>query len=285
MVMVQSCSDSNDDSNNNNPMSGTFQVDFDGQTFVADVVSSVKTDNNINITGLRGTNGESVILTVLGTTVGTYPLGLVSNQVDLSAGAYVEPNNVGSGVFVTAPNDAVSQGEVIITEIDAVNLTISGTFSFTGTNGSTDAVKEFTNGVFFQIPYSDGLVGNNNSFFAKVNGTEFVEDTVLAISLSTGGMASIAISATKNNNQTIGLYLNTDVAPGTYDFVGFGAIPAAQYNVSTSEITNGNGTFTITTHDIANRHIVGTFQFTASPFIGTGATYEITEGSFDVVYF
>ncbi|MGJ8593647.1 MAG: DUF6252 family protein [Aquaticitalea sp.] len=286
LLMVQSCSDS-DDSNNNPPAAaGTFQVDFDGQTYVADVVSSTIIDNNINIAGLRGTEGENVNITVFGSTVGTYQLGVTMNQVEVNGAAYIEPNNDGSGVFVSIGDGTTAQGEVVITEIDEVNLTISGTFNFTGTNGNTEEVKEFTNGSFNRIPYIDGLVANDNQFFAKVDGAEFVEDLVAGVNLSTGGQSSLGITATKNSNETIGLYFDSEVAPGTYDFGGFGSVPLAQYNVSTSEITIGTGTFTITTHDIANKHIVGTFEFTSEAvFGGTGATYEITEGSFDVVYF
>ncbi|MFD2914378.1 DUF6252 family protein [Psychroserpens luteus] len=285
MTFFQSCSDSDD--SNNGEAAGAFQVDFDGQTYVADVVSATITDNNLNITGLRGANGENIVLTIFGTSVGTYQLGVVSNQTQVNGAAYIEPNNTGSGVFVAQTDGIESQGELIITAIDEVNLTMTGTFSFTGYNPNTDEVKEFTNGIFNQITYSDGLVSvGDNTFFANVDGTEFVEDLVAGTSLNTGGMSTIAISATKNSNETIGLYFDADVAPGTYDFGGFGGTPLAQYNLSSSEFTIGDGTFTISSHDIENKRIIGTFEFTASdPFGGSSTTYEITEGSFDVTYF
>lgn len=283
VTLLQSCDPSED--SNSSPSTGTFQVDFDGQTYVADVVSATIIDDVINITGLRGPNDENVTLTVFGNSTGTYQLGVTNNQVELNGAAYIEPNNDGTGVFVALTDGVTSQGELVITEIDEANLTMSGTFQFTGVNVNTEEVKEFTNGVFIEIPYNDGLVGNDNTFFAKVDGAEFVEDVVNGVNVSAGGTSSIAISATKNNGQTIGLFFNTDVTPGDYSFGGFGGIPLAQYNVGTTSLNIGSGTFTIITHDVANKHIVGTFEFTATPFGSTGSNYEITEGSFDVVYF
>jgi len=43
------------------------------------------------------------------------------------------------------------------------------------------------------------------------------------------------------------------------------------------------GTVTIATHDISNSHIIGTFEFTATSFIGS-TSYSITQGTFDVYY-
>lgn len=283
-IAFQACSSSDDSGDSAQP--GTFQVDFNGQTYVADVVSATIIDDVINVTGLRGSEGENVTLTVFGSTEGTYQLGVTSNQVEVNGAAYIEPNNDGTGVFVALTDGVTSQGQLIITEIDETNLTISGTFEFTATNQNTQEVMELTNGVFFQIPYNDGLVGNDNTFFAKVDGNEFVEDSVNGARTTLAGSTTISISATKNNGHTIGLFFDGDVQPGTYDFGGFGGIPIAQYNLGTSELNIGSGTFTITSHDTANKRIVGTFEFTATPFGGTGTTtYAITEGSFDVVYF
>ncbi len=264
-----------------------FSVDFDGQTFVADQVGATVLDDVINITGLRGPNNESITLTVVAGTEGVYQLG-VQNGALVHGAAYIEQNNSTNGAWVALTDGVSSQGTIIISEINDVNKTISGNFSFTGNNpsvGNTSSfVREFTNGTFKNIPYSNTLSNpptNNNSFTAKIDGVEFEEDLLAGI-LSSG---NISIIATKNNISSIGLTLPSDIAAGDYDFT-FGVAPVGQYNIFTPFSSNiADGSFTITSHDIPNKRIIGTFSFTAEAF-GGGATgsFEITEGSFDITY-
>ncbi|AUC81646.1 DUF6252 family protein [Lacinutrix sp. Bg11-31] len=272
-----------------NNQTGMFKVDFDGQTYIADVVAATVLDDAINITGLRGSNGEAVIVTITENNgVGTYQLG-VTNGVQANAVAYSEANNTGFGTWIAATTDGtVSQGEVIITEIDAVNEKISGTFSFTGNNLSLTPAetKEFTNGVFSNVSYAADLsTPNGNEFFAKIDGSEFVEDTVFGIQTSLAGFTTIGITATKNNLESIGFSLPADITTGTYNF-SFGSLDdaTAQYNVGMNENTIGDGTITISSHNTTDKRIIATFEFVASPFIGTGNSYNITEGSFDITY-
>ncbi len=268
-----------------NTQAGNFQVDFDGQTFVADVISATILNGVMNITGLRGSDGESVILTISeNNEVGTYQLG-VTNGVQVNAAAYSEQNNSNNGTWIAATDGIESQGEVTITEIDQENETMSGTFFFTGNNPSLMTSKEFTNGVFTNVPYTGTLVSSddNNTFFAKVDGEEFVEDAINGTYTDLAGMTTIAVVATKNNLETMSVTLPGDVIPGTYDFASL-SIPNAQYNLGSTDINSGTGTVTITTHDAVNKKLIGTFQFTAAPLGGTGTSYEITEGSFDVTY-
>ncbi len=262
---------------------GTFKVDFDGQTFVADSPVATVIDNVINITGIKTSTNEGVILTVISNAEGTYQFGVTQNQVEVNAGAY-NTNLKGTGETWSSVNDfSTSQGEVTITKIDQVNKTISGTFFFTGYHVSLPS-KEFTNGVFTDVSFAAGLVtGTGNTFFAKVDGVEFVEDSVNGVATSLPGLSTIGISATKNSMETIGLSFDSDIDPGDYSFSGL-SIPIAQYNLSLTDSNLGEGTFKIISHDKVNKRIVGTFQFTASPLLGGGASYEITEGSFDITY-
>ena len=268
----------------NNNQAGEFRVDFDNQTFVADQISATRTDDVINITGLRGANQEAVILTINETTTGIYQFGIV-NGVDLNAATYSEANG-STNVWVSLTDGMTSQGQITISEIDATNLTMTGTFNFTGTNNAAGS-KEFTNGSFTNISFDDGLTNNNdNTFFANVDGVEFVEDMIAGVELSLGGNTTIGISATKNNGETIGFSLDANITPGDYSFDGFGS----SFNVSqyigdlNTDIYVGDGTFTIISHDTANNNIVGTFNFVANPVQG-GASLNVTDGSFNVTYF
>ncbi len=270
--------------NTPNVEAGALQVDFDGKTVSFDITSATVSNNVINISGLKSSSQEALVLNVFASSIGTYQLGVTVNQVEVNSVAYA---NTGSGKTWTSVKDFVtSQGEITITEIDETNKTISGTFFFTGYD-STSASKDFTKGVFNKIPYaSDVPSGNsNNTFFAKVDGVEFVEDGIGGALLSFPGTPSIiTISATKNSFETISISVSSNITSGTYDFSTFDP-PMGQYNLSLTEGTvSDSGVLTITSHDIANKRIVGTFSFKASPLIGTGNSYEITEGSFDVTY-
>lgn len=264
---------------------GVFKVDFDGQTYIADQVIVTVLDDAINISGLKLISGENFLITLFGNSEGSYPLGVKQNQVETHSITYLKSTTASTEVWVSVFDFTTSQGELVITEIDDVNKTISGTFSFTGYNGSSS--KDFTNGTFYKIPYQEGLSGNTNTFFAKVDGVEFVEDTVGGSKLTVAGVPpTIMISATKNNLQTISISLNADIAVGSYTFTT-SDLPLGQYNLSLTEtyISEAGGVLEISTHDVVNKRIVGTFSFTASPFLTGGTNFEITEGSFDITYF
>ncbi len=266
---------------------GVFKVDFDGSTYTADNIGATILDDILNISGFRGNDGEVITLTVFNPSVGTFDLGVTNGALESNAVAYnSEVNSSGSGTWVTFSDTNTPQGELVITKIDEINKTISGTFSFTGSNPTLSQTKEFTNGSFTDVVYNNSLsTGNpsgNNSFFAKVDGQEFVEDLVTASKTSTTGEPIIIISATKNNLQTININIEGDAAPGEYTFSRFGA-PSAVYNRSLTDINTGTGKVIITLHDVVNKRIVGTFEFNAGPLL-QDPIYSITEGSFDLTY-
>lgn len=271
-----------------NQDSGNFQVDFDGQTFVADQFSATISDEIINITGLRGVNGEFVTLTINGTTTGTYQLG-VQSGISVNAAAYTESNTAASG-WLASTDGVTSQGQVVITSIDTVNLKISGIFSFTATNFLLNETKIFTNGSFTNITYQDGFSNTNssNSFFAKIDGVEFVEDGLNGIKTTFLGNSFISISAIKNNGETLSLSVDAAITPGTYNFDGLGSFyNIAQYiGDDPTHIYLGNGSFEITLHDVVNKKIEGTFTHVAEAVDPTQALADknISEGSFSITY-
>lgn len=272
--------------NINDKNQGVFKVSFDGLTYEADNIQATLLNDVLNITGFRGDSGEAVILTVFNPSLGKHALGVTNNSLESNAAAYTEANNTGSGSWVAFSQANISQGELNITEINETDKTISGTFYFIGTNASISKTKEFTKGVFTNVSFAASLGGGNNSntFFAKVDGVEFKENLIAGIYQTLNGVSTIGISATKDNLQSIGFNLDGDILPGEYSFNTF-STPTALYSRSMSDINTGAGMLKISTHDKTKKRIIGTFQFTASPFLSTGTSYEITEGSFDVTYF
>jgi len=140
-----------------------------------------------------------------------------------------------------------------------------------------------------------GTGGTNvstNSFFAKVDGVEFVEDLLLGSVSNFNGEQVIRITASKNiTYESIGLSFPHDIVPGSYSLSTFsgGDVLTAQYNLSQTVLGygGGGGTAIITSHDVANRRVVGSFSFIGDQVIDTpGAplTVAITQGSFDITY-
>ncbi len=134
-------------------------------------------------------------------------------------------------------------------------------------------------------PKNVSAVGQNGSnvFYAKVNGTEFVDVSVLTGSLTFNNSPSIIISATNaaensieitvKNDAIVGVpYFNTtNIFDDKFEFRYWEPVP---YSLTTLL----NGSITIT--EKTTTRIKGTFYFDAVD--GTFAIRHITEGTFDV---
>jgi hypothetical protein len=293
LVLFSSCDnepiDGGSINNDNNNLTSTFTVDFDSQTFVADNIGATRTDDLITITGIRGANQETIVLTVYGVTEGTYqfafPIG-----IEMNTAIYLESSNT-TNFWTTIPDfvNPESLGTMIISEIDEGNQTMSGSFYFTAQSASSNETKEFTNGSFTNVSFQDGLINNNdNTFFANIDGNEFIEAQIYGEETTSGGNPTISISASKNDGEMIGFSFDANITTGTYDFEGLagsinigryiGADPLHQYYA--------DGEFTITNHDTNNNLIEGTFNFVATPVPGLNAPGmpNVTDGAFSVSY-
>jgi hypothetical protein len=127
----------------------------------------------------------------------------------------------------------------------------------------------------------------NGSFYAEVDGVEFEEEFVSSAIETSTTPGTITILAVRNASEFININFPADIVPGDYDFNSFGDI-SAQYALNqTTTGYLGEGTLTITSHDSATGRIVGTFSYVAIQFIpvaGAPASFNITNGSFDVTY-
>ena len=251
-----------------------FQVDFDGQTFFADTVSGTIAGGKLMIEAFRGPDGEKVEIELNEVGEGTYQLGTTSLNGQTNIIRYTT-ESADPVVWESLSNGTQIEGEMTMSEIDYANSWFSGTFSFTGydSNGQT---KEFTNGRFVDIPFDKG-----NEFFALVDGEEFVD---ILFGVDDGNFDSLAFIVRDANGASITIGMDPFISPGTYNFSDFPILPSADYTPFLNDFHDGEGTITIIQHSIAAGVIVGTFEFTATPRMGTGPTYEITEGSFCMYY-
>ena len=270
-----------------------FKANFDGQTWEASTTQAIVNSDYIAITGLK-TNGSFFQLTIPQGTVGTYnwsnvPTGQNLGIIYSSASGQVPYSGISNTLATQTGYVGYSDtAEIIITSINTSTNIITGTFKFTGVRFDSTLtqteIKTFTNGEF-SIPYTSNTTSpTGNSFFCKIDGTDYITTNVDG--LSTGGQISIV--GRRGNVENIGINLLQNITPGTYDLEN---LPLGTNNVGLYNLDNSGtniygadpGSVTITTHDVATKHIVGTFSFTGTNFFNS-TTFNISNGSFDVHY-
>ncbi len=260
-----------------NTSSGFFKADFNGQNWVATATSANIYNGKIELVGMKGAQNEGFGFILNGTSAGTY-----SSATNLLS--FSPANSTDSYLGFNPNNSTEVVGSVIVNGIDTVNHTISGIFSFKGywsdTAVSNVAPINFTNGVFMNIPYTT-INPVTDTFYAKVDGIEFVENTIDVASTSSSGFPdSFSIVASKANGDRVGISIAQSLTVGTYQFAGaFGQ----QINSSclfNSVLYNGDtGSITITSKTAT--HMEGTFIVIERNFT-TNQTKSVTEGAFSV---
>jgi hypothetical protein len=260
-----------------NGSTGLFAADFGGQTWVATSTQANIYNGKIEIVGSKGTQNEGFGFSLNGMTAGSY-----SSSTNLLA---YSPANATDAYLGLNPNNPTEiAGSVIITTIDTVNHTISGTFSFKGywTDYSVTNVApiNFTNGVFTNIPYTS-VNPVTDTFYAKVDGTEFVEDNIdVSEVISPGFPDSYSIVGSKSNGDNIGLRISQLLPVGTYSLSGpLGIDTNASYLIGGVLYSCESGTLTIVSKTAT--HMTGTFNIVVKNFT-TNQTKTITDGAFSV---
>jgi hypothetical protein len=254
---------------------GSFQVTFDGKNLSTTNVSFTADVDDIFINAINTETNEIFTLKI-----DDFDLGSFSFEGADNIASYVQNNPISADVWSTI-NETSSRGNIEFTNIDFVNNTVSGTFSFIGKNALDGSSKAFANGVFTNVPKSV-LPVSNNTFTAKVDGLEYVEVSLFGNYVNNAGQELILISANKSLSETIGISLAADISVGEYDLNTFSP-PSIQYTFGGTTYI-GKGKINITKHDTTNKQITATFSFTADPITGGPSAFTITEGEFSISY-
>lgn len=122
--------------------------------------------------------------------------------------------------------------------------------------------------------------GGSTSFFAKVDGVEFDEQTLIATEAS----GILGIIAQKSDGTSITIQVPSDITAGTYDLSSFTYNATYTQMSPTTATLADSGSLAITSHDTSARSIVGTFNFVSTPTGATTPEFTITDGSFSVSY-
>jgi len=118
-----------------------------GSAWKADVTTCAysQTMNVTQITGMKGMMAESIQLNLFGKTTGTYT---ITDSQTSAIGGYVL-NATAEGFYSTLSAD-VPSGQIVITEYDQTNKTVSGTFQFEAYN-LNEAKISITEGKFTKV--------------------------------------------------------------------------------------------------------------------------------------
>lgn len=260
-----------------NPNAPEFRMKVDGQDWSAITYQANFSGSLITIVG-NGPSGDRVAMSVTANSPGQYPGSSCLMAYNV--------NPVSSDDFVNLMPIApyTSSGSMTILSINTVNHTISGTFAFDGYQeiGQTGnlATKQIREGVFTNIPYVDNGTGDN-SFYADVNGSEFVDVNILAVLASAGSSDTVNINALDSVNNKIVISFDANLTVGTYAFnnTPTGPIVNMTYDLGSQTINTTQGTLTITAIDSSSA--TGTFSFSATD-ANTQQVYSVTNGAFTV---
>ncbi|WP_397445114.1 DUF6252 family protein [Polaribacter sp. R77954] len=256
-----------------------FEVIIDGELFTTTEANFTTDGDHIAINAIKTDSGEVFTLSVEGFAIGSFSLEGINNTA-----SYIQNDPVSAGVWTTF-GETSSRGNITFTDINFVNNTVSGTFSFIGKNDVLESSKAFSNGSFSNIPISTQPVFED-SFAAKVDGVVYQEISLFASSITIGTKNLININANKTLTETITFNFNETITPGEYDFGSFSnqTYPTGSYTDDLGNTYEAVGKITITSHDTSAKIISGTFNFNATPVASTTVAHAITEGSFRVSY-
>jgi len=264
-------------SNPNNPVPGIFKATIDGAAYQTSTTMVYISNGSITLTAVRP-QGDSFAFMLNGTTTGTYQANLNNNLVGYNAVGFPD-----TFLAFNFDNPSENTGGVVVTEIDNVNHTISGTFQFKGysedASGNTIS-KQITNGEFTDLPYTT-QDPQNDSFYAKLNGVEFVDVDILGGTVTAGGGEDyIFVTADNLAGDSITIQMRANLVVGTY-LINSSNNVQVHYTPIDDDFGGSAVTGTVTITEKTSSRIKGTFS---APVVIGSTTYNFTEGSFDVEY-
>lgn len=292
---------------------GQFIAKVNGTDFLAESASGIigTVSNTMVISGIK-TSGEVIYLSIENPDVGVFSLTSTSGGVN--GGTYFPVN--GNSFLSEGLNGGTGQLE--ITELDQDALTVSGTFSFTAVRVQLDANGDpildsqgnplfetvtISEGAFNKIPYTlnDDTGGGNggggnggptdpaDSFFANLDGEEFVDMEFVANQTVVGGVPMLNLIATTATGATIRIDIPEGTPIGTYDFetqISDGTDIIAIYNdgLGGDSLTPESGSITITEYGTVTGKLAASFEFVASDPLQNPApvVVTVTDGLFNV---
>ncbi|MUV04458.1 hypothetical protein GN157_12130 [Flavobacterium rakeshii] len=262
---------------------GSFTVDFNGQTYVATQSAAIYNEGMLSVNGVRisGSNIESVSFVLMNPVEGQTYTGNDILIIYTPAMSMYQYTNVNL-------DEEQPSGSVTITDIDLLNQTISGTFSFTGwwSNDEEDVEPiEFTNGAFTNVSYTGGMPpvnGNEDEFTASLDGNDYAIANIGVAVADAGSGETISINGFDTSNNKVVLTIDASLTPGTYQITGnmLEDVVGARYLTTSPESMYMATTGSVVINSKTEDRIAGTYSFSAT----NGTEVVNFTGTYDVDY-
>lgn len=260
---------------------GLVRMKIDGVQWTADNLTfAVVGTNFIQINGF-GKDQRVISINLLDSLVKTYMLDQAGNY-----GGAVFGENADIGVNAYSTVDGVDStqagGSVIVTSLDPVNKTVSGTFKFKVFRDLDKTQKVITEGIFEKVSFSTDVppAKATDTFNVKIDNADWVGKSITSFTRD----STLVITASELNlSKTVALAMRSDIIAGTYD-LDLSSKYFGQYNPSfTSSFRSQSGKLTIIEHNKVTKRIRGNFNFKAIDLVGPSSA-QLTLGYFSVAY-
>lgn len=261
-------------------VSGLLKMKINGTQWIADnsaggsIIAGL-----INITG-TSKDGKNFTITLRDTVATTYVL----DQRSFNAAALSDNLDLNGISFTTnqGTDTADAGGIVIITSIDKINKTISGTFKFKMFRDIDNKQKQITEGSFDKLSYSTSLppASTTDTLRVKIDNIDWSAKSITAIVV--GG--SLEINASELDvSRSVGLSMPQTIIRGTYDLSFPSDYIGLYLPTITTFLASDSGKLTIIEHNTSTKRIRGNFNFNATDLVSTRSTL-LTQGYFSVKY-
>ncbi len=296
LVMVSSivsCQKELSEENGGDPsqVKGTLKMKIDGTQWVADKIAAATIENgSITITGLDN-GGKSLHIALVDNGAANYSL----NQQTVDYATVTDTKEANPVAYATDEGQDADDagGEVIITNIDQTNKTISGTFSFKAYRDADNKQLVITEGSFENLGYTTDEPSNppgggsvTPGFSVKIDGAGFTPAN-LNIQRASSMIVITATQTAGASAKVVMLTMPENITAGTYDLQTSGSYVGSYAGGSAtggSVFLSISGKLTITEHNTTNEVIKGTFFFEGEDQIGGAPNAQLTEGAFTVQY-
>lgn len=253
----------------------SFEVDFSNQTYQATTVQAAVVGTTVVITAVKS-DGSTFVITVPGTTTGTYTNAQILYAPTLGA----------ADAYYNIDEDGGLNGSVTLSSINTTTHKITGTFAFTGIyTGAGQPDIAFTNGIFTNIPYSGTIApvepAGDPLFTVKIDGVLYTADTYQA---TVGNGLTSVVGFRGTNGEYVGILID-GIAVGEYTEEAFftyspdGSEDGEYSNISFDPVNADLGYVQITEINTAAHTISGNFHFTG--YLDGQPNKAFTEGTFE----
>lgn len=268
---------------------GTFTAKINGVAWTANRAAfanfSVAANGLPALVGIMGVGNDKKVVGMVLEDKGVNNYIFTDNQ--LNSGVFQDSALADVNSFSTHDVSTTPSGNVQITKIDKTAKTISGTFQFDAYRSYDGQNRRITDGVFTDIPYTEGLTASpassKDTFRVKVDGVAFAPYSITSLYTALNNSLSVQ-GSNQSATKAVGLMFPANIVPGTYTLDIFSTTHMATYLNGTTALSSLSGNLEILEHNKTTKRIRGNFSFKGETIPSNNNSAQITEGYFSVVY-